>query len=44
MEFKLDITFDQLLQIIRQLPDDKKLQILAELSASQTLANKSDLK
>lgn len=35
MELKVDIGFDQLLEVIRQLPDDKRSLLKAELSASK---------
>lgn len=34
MELKVDIAFSQLIQVIRQLPDDKKTQLKAELSST----------
>jgi hypothetical protein len=36
MELKVDIAFDELMHVIRQLPDDKKSQIKAELSLPKT--------
>lgn len=37
MELKVDIAFDELMNIIRQLPDDKKSLLRDELSPSKTI-------
>ncbi len=42
MELKVDIGFDQLLDVIRQLPDDKKSRIQAELSSQKKEIRRDD--
>ena len=41
MELKVDIEFDQLLEVIRQLPDDKKSLLRNELAASKLTGKES---